>query len=449
MNSSTTSNAARLTSMLAFAIATLTAALPTTNSVATAAEPGEWAAENLDDLVALYQHFHRNPELSFAEKETSARVAEEWRTAGAKVTERVGGYGVVGLIENGAGPTLMLRTDLDALPVTEQTGLAYASTVQVKDAAGKEVGTMHACGHDIHMTNLIGVARYLSANKDRWAGTVMLVGQPAEERGSGARAMLADGLFKRFPKPDFALALHCDSSLATGKVAFREGYALANVDSVDIIVRGRGGHGAFPHATIDPVVQAAHLIVDLQSIISRELHPSEPAVITVGSIHAGTKHNIIADECHLQLTVRSYSDKTRKHLLDGIARKAKAAAASAGAPEPTITHSDGTPAMFNDEKLVRRVAPVFERVLGKENVQDREPQLGGEDFSEYGLAGVPIFMYWLGTVEPHRLRSFTDRKLPPPSLHSPLYYPEPKETLKAGVATMATAAMELLAPAKP
>lgn len=418
------------------------AALPF--SFAAAAEPKDWAAENVDDLVALYQHFHRNPELSFAEKETSARVAEEWRKAGAEVTERVGGYGVVGILKNGDGRTLMLRTDLDALPVTEQTGLAYASTVKVKDAAGKEVGTMHACGHDIHMTNLIGVARYLAAHKDRWQGTVMLVGQPAEERGSGARAMLADGLFKRFPKPDFALALHCDSTLACGKVAFRAGYTLANVDSVDIIVRGRGGHGAFPHATIDPIVQAAHLIVDLQTITSRELHPSEPAVITVGSIHGGTKHNIIPDECHLQLTVRSYTDKTRKHLLDAITRKAKAAAASFGAPEPTITLSDGTPAMFNDEKLVRQVAPVFERVLGKENVQDREPQLGGEDFSEYGLAGVPIFMYWLGTVDPHRLRSFTERNLPPPGLHSPIYYPDPPETIKTGVATMATAAMELL-----
>lgn len=409
-----------------------------------AAEPAKWAAANLDDLVALYQHLHRNPELSFAEKETSARIAEEWRKAGAEVTERVGGYGVVGIVKNGAGPTLMLRTDLDALPVTEQTGLAYASKVVVKDAAGKEVGTMHACGHDIHMTNLVGVARYLAANKDRWQGTLMLVGQPAEERGSGARAMLADGLFKRFPKPDFALALHCDSTLATGKVAFRAGYALANVDSVDIVVRGRGGHGAFPHTAIDPVVQAAHLIVDLQTIITRELHPSEPAVITVGSIHAGTKHNIIADECHLQLTVRSYTDKARKHLLAAIERKAKAAAASFGAPEPKITLSDGTPAMFNDEKLVRRVAPVFEQVLGKENVQDREPQLGGEDFSEYGLAGVPIFMYWLGTVDARRLAPFVDRGLPPPSLHSPNYYPDAPDALKTGIATMATAAIELL-----
>jgi amidohydrolase len=414
-----------------------------------AAEPRDWAAANIDDLVALYQHFHRNPELSFAEKETSARIAEEWRKAGAEVTEKVGGYGVVGLIKNGAGPTLMLRTDLDALPVVELTGLAYASTIKVKDAAGKEVGTMHACGHDIHMTNLVGVARYLTAHKDRWQGTVLLIGQPAEERGSGARAMLEDGLFKRFPKPDFALALHCDSTLATGKVAFRAGYALANVDSVDIVVRGRGGHGAYPHTTIDPIVQAAHLIVDLQSIVSREINPNDPSVITVGAIQGGSKHNIIADECHLQLTVRSYSDKVRKHLLASIERKAKAAAASFGAPEPKITFSDGTPAMFNDEKLVRTVAPVFEKTLGKENVLDREPMMGGEDFSEYGLAGVPIFMYWLGTVDARRLAPFVERNLPPPSLHSPIYYPDAADSLKTGITTMATAAMHLLAkPAK-
>jgi amidohydrolase len=414
-----------------------------------AAEPRDWATENIDDLVALYQHFHRNPELSFAEKNTAARLAEEWRKTGAEVTEKVGGYGVIGLIKNGAGPTLLLRTDLDALPVTEQTGLAYASTVKVEDATGKEVGVMHACGHDIHMTNLVGVARYLAAHKDRWQGTVMLIGQPAEERGSGARAMLEDGLFKRFPKPDFALALHCDSTLPTGKIAFRAGYALANVDSVDIIVRGRGGHGAYPHTTIDPIVQAAHLIVDLQSIVSREINPNDPSVITVGAIQGGSKHNIIADECHLQLTVRSYSDKVRKHLLASIERKAKAAAASFGAPEPKITFSDGTPAMFNDEKLVRNVAPVFEKVLGKENVQDREPMMGGEDFSEYGLAGVPIFMWWLGTVDEKRLAPFVERKLPPPSLHSPIYYPDAADSLKTGITAMSSAAMHLLAkPAK-
>jgi hippurate hydrolase len=415
---------------------------------ASANEPRDWVSKELPKLVELYQHFHRNPELSFEEQETAARVAAEWKTAGYDVTTGVGGHGVVAILKNGGGPTLMLRTDLDALPVTEETRLVYASTKKVKNKLGPEpgleVGVMHACGHDIHITNLIGVARYMAANKYRWRGTLMLIGQPAEERGNGAKKMLDDGLFKRFAKPDFALALHCDPHLATGKVAHRAGYALANVDSIDIVVRGRGGHGASPHTTIDPVVQAAHLIVDLQSIVAREIRPTDPAVITVGSIHGGTKHNIIGDECHLQLTVRSYADNVRQHLLSAIKRKALAAAQSAGAPEPRITISDGTPAMFNDEKLVSRVVPVFERVLGKDNVIAAEAQMGGEDFSYYGLAGVPIFMYRLGTVDPKRLASFKQRGLEPPSLHSAVYYPDAEETLATGVITMTNAAMDLL-----
>jgi hippurate hydrolase len=416
----------------------------------TADEPRDWAAKELPKLVELYQHFHRNPELSFDERETAARVAAEWKAAGYEVTPGVGGHGVVALLKNGAGPTLMLRTDLDALPVTEETRLVYASTKKVKNKLGpepgQEVGVMHACGHDIHITNLIGVARYMAAHKDRWRGTLMLIGQPAEERGNGAKMMLDDGLFKRFPKPDFALALHCDPHLATGKIAHRAGYALANVDSIDIVVRGRGGHGAAPHTTIDPVIQAAHLIVDLQSIVAREIRPTDPAVITVGSIHGGTKHNIIGDECHLQLTVRSYADNVRQHLLSAIKRKALAAAQSAGAPEPKITISDGTPAMFNDEKLVARVVPVFEKLLGKENVIPAEAQMGGEDFSYYQLAGVPIFMYRLGTVDPNRLASFKQRGLEPPSLHSAIYYPDAEASLATGVITMTTAAMDLLKP---
>ena len=413
-------------------------------------EPRDWASKELPKLVELYQHFHKNPELSFEEKETAARVAAEWKAAGYEVATGVGGHGVVAVLKNGAGPTLMLRTDLDALPVTEETRLVYASTKKVKNKLGPEpgleVGVMHACGHDIHITNLIGVARYMAANKDRWRGTLMLIGQPAEERGNGAKMMLDDGLFKRFPKPDFALALHCDPHLATGKIAHRAGYALANVDSIDIVVRGRGGHGASPHTAIDPVFQAAHLIVDLQSIVAREIRPTDPAVITVGSIHGGTKHNIIGDECHLQLTVRSYADNVRQHLLSAIKRKALAAAQSAGAPEPKITISDGTPAMFNDEKLVARVVPVFEGLLGKENVIAAEAQMGGEDFSYYGLAGVPIFMYRLGTIDPKRLASFKQRGLEPPSLHSAIYYPDAEASIATGVITMTTAAIDLLKP---
>jgi hippurate hydrolase len=375
-------------------------------------------------------------------------LAEELKRAGLEVTTGIGGHGVVGLLKNGDGPTVLIRTDLDALPVTEVTQLAYASQVKVKDDAGDEVGVMHACGHDVHITCLIGVARYLAANKDRWAGTTMFIGQPAEERGSGAKAMLDDGLFTRFKKPDYALALHVDAELATGKLGYRAGYALANTDSIDITMKGKGGHGAYPHTTIDPVVLAAHLVLDLQTVVSREIAPIDPAVITVGSIHGGTKHNVIGDTCHLQITVRSYKDEVRKHLREAIKRKAMAVAAGARAPEPEIKFSEGTPAMFNDEKLVARVVEVFERELGKENVVPSEPSMGGEDFSQYGLAGVPIFMFRLGAVEAARLKRFETIGQPPPSLHSPLFYPDAEEAIETGVTAMSLAALELLAPKK-
>ena len=409
-----------------------------------AAEPRDWAAENIEDLLTLYRHLHQHPELSFFEEQTGLRLADELRSAGAEVTTGVGGFGVVGVLANGEGPTLMLRTDTDALPVAEQTELVYASQVTVEDASGAATGVMHACGHDIHMTNLVGVARYLGAHKDRWRGTVLFICQPAEERGAGAKAMLEDGLFERFPRPDMALALHVDSTLAVGKVGCRAGFALANVDSVDITVRGRGGHGAHPDTTIDPIVQAAHLIVDLQSIVSREVKPLEPAVITVGSIHGGTKHNIIGETCHLQITVRSYTDEVRAQLLAAIKRKALAAAASAAAPEPEIVISEGTPAMENDKELVERVTPIFRRALGDENVVESEPSMGGEDFSQYGRAGVPIFMYRLGSVDAARLERYAQLGQAPPSLHSPIYYPDAEETLLTGVTTMATAVLELL-----
>jgi hippurate hydrolase len=411
---------------------------------AKAEEPAAWVDANLGDLVKLYRHFHQSPEVSFQEKATAARLAAELKAAGAEVTQNVGGHGVVAILKNGDGPTLMLRTDLDALPVTEQTGLAYASKVSIRTKKGVQTGVMHACGHDVHITNQIGVARYLAANKDRWRGTVMFIGQPAEERGAGAKAMLEDGLFKRFGKPDFAVALHVSSDTAAGTVGYRAGYALANVDSVDITMKGRGGHGAYPHTTIDPVVQAAHLVIDLQTIVSREIKPIEPAVITVGSIHGGTKHNIIGNECHLQITVRSYSEKVRQHLLKAIERKAKAAAISAGAPAPVVKISEGTPSLFNDEALVRRLVPVFERVIGKAKVAQGEPSMGGEDFSRYGKAGVPILMYRLGSIDPRRLKRYETLGQKPPSLHSPLYYPDVEVTLRTGVTTMSSAALELL-----
>ena len=418
--------------------------VPTPPAKAADDEPAAWAAKHLDELLSLYKHFHQHPELSLEERETAARLADELQAAGAQVTRGLGGHGVVGVLAKGKGPALLIRTDLDALPVAEQTGLSYASTVKVKDARGTETGVMHACGHDIHITSLIGVARYLNEHKHRWQGTVIFIGQPAEERGEGAKQMLDAGLFEKFPKPDFALAMHVDSNLAAGKLGYRAGFTLANVDSVDIKLHGRGGHGAFPHTTIDPIVQAARLILDLQTIVSREIKPTEPAVITVGSIHAGTKHNVISDECRLQLTVRSYSDEVRRQLLDAIRRKAAATAASSGAAEPTVTVSEGTPAMFNDEKLVERVAPVFRRVFGDDRVVPSEQSMGGEDFSRYGLAGVPIFMFRVGTVDAKRLAGFERIGQEPPSLHSPLFYPDPEPTLATGVAAMAAAALDLL-----
>jgi amidohydrolase len=408
------------------------------------AEPADWAREHVDELVDLYKHFHQTPELSFAEKNTSARFAAELKEAGVEVTKQFGGYGVVGILANGDGPRLMLRTDLDALPVTEKTDLVYASRVKTVDEDGQETGVMHACGHDIHITNLIGVARYLSANKDRWRGTVMFIGQPAEERGGGAKIMLDAGLFEKFPKPDFALALHVDSTLAAGKVGYRPGFSQANVDSVDIIVRGRGGHGAHPNMTIDPIVEAARLILDLQTIVSREIKPTEPAVVTVGSIHGGTKHNVIGDTVHLQLTVRSYDAEVRKKLHEAIRRKALAAAASSGAPQPTVLFSDGTPAVHNDEKLVERVVPVFRRTLGDDNVVPVELSMGGEDFSQYGLAGVPIFMFRLGSIEPKRLAGYDRVGEISPPLHSARYYPDPEPTLLTGVTAMSAAVLDLL-----
>ena len=415
-----------------------------------AEEPADWAkGENLDQLVTLYRHFHQTPELSLHEKQTAARLAKELAATGAKVTADVGGHGVVAVIANGKGPALLIRTDLDALPVTEQTGLAYASKVVVKDDQSNEVGVMHACGHDIHITCLVGVARYLAANKDRWSGTVVLIGQPAEEKGEGAKLMLDAGLFERFPRPDYALALHVDPSLASGSVGYLAGYALANVDSVDITIRGRGGHGAFPHMTIDPIVEAARLILDLQTIVGREIKPTEPAVVTVGSIHGGAKHNVISDKCQLQLTVRSYSDDVRKHLLEAIKRKALATAASSGAPEPTVEVSEGTPAMFNDKDLVERLTPVFRRVLGDDHVVPSEPSMGGEDFSQYGLAGVPSFMFRVGAVEQKRLDRFEQLGQTPPSLHSPLFYPDAEPTLATGVTAMASAALDLLSDERP
>ena len=415
-------------------------------SVAQAEGPQDWVAKEIAQLTQLYEALHQAPELSFQEEETSARMADELRDVGLTVTEHVGGHGVVGVLENGTGKTLLLRADMDALPVVEETQLPYASTVRTRDDRGATVGVMHACGHDMHMTNLLGAVRYLASHREAWQGTLVAIFQPAEERGAGAKAMLADGLLSRFPRPDFALALHVFPDVPAGTVGYRAGYALANVDSVDIKIKGRGGHGAYPHATIDPVVIAAKLVVDLQSIIGREIDPVEPAVVTVGSIHGGTKHNIIGDECDLQLTVRSYSPGVRKQLAAAIRRKALAAAASAGAPEPEVVVSEGTPSLFNDPQLTERTVATLKKVLGEANVREVQPSMGGEDFGRIGRAGVPIVMLKLGAISRERLDQYKERGEQPPSLHSPKFYPDPEQTITTGVTTLATMALELLRP---
>jgi hippurate hydrolase len=403
--------------------------------------------EDFDRLLALYKHIHTNPELSLQEEKTSARLAQELRELGFEVTEKVGGYGLVGVLKNGPGPTVLVRTDMDALPVVEQTGLPYASKVRARDRLGNDVGVMHACGHDMHMTCWVGTARVLKGLHDRWQGTLVFIAQPAEEIGTGARLMLEAGLFERFPKPDYCVALHCDGRAAFGTIAYSDGLALANVDSVDILVRGKGGHGAAPHTTVDPIVLAARIILDLQTIVSREMNPTDPAVVTVGSIHGGTKHNIIPNDVKLQLTVRTTKDSVRKHVLDAIERIAKAAAQGANAPEPVVKvdPSEFTPALVNDSKLTQRSVALFKDLLGPDNVKLRAPIMGGEDFSRYAKGSTPIFMYFLGTSDPKQVAAaLRDPSKPLPSMHSDLYAPVPEPSIKTGVLTLSSAVLNLL-----
>lgn len=403
-----------------------------------------WIDQQLPELLTLYKHLHSHPELSFHEERTAARIAEELRTAGAEVTSKVGGHGVVGVLKNGEGDTVLVRTDLDALPVTEETGLPYASKATTKDDEGTTVGVMHACGHDVHMTCLVGVARWLAAHKDKWSGTVVLIGQPAEERTGGASAMLTEGLYTRFPKPKHALALHVAHDLETGKVGYLAGPAMASATSVDVFVRGRGGHGAMPQNTVDPIVLAALLVLDLQTIVSREISPIDPAVVTVGSIHGGTKHNIISDEVHLQLTIRAFSEKVRSQLIDGIKRRAEALATAHRAPAPKVTVSEGTPPTINTPRLVERVVPALKQALGADQVEQVEQTMGAEDFGLYGKDGVDTFMFRLGTIPPARVEQSKTDGRPLPSLHSALYHPDPAPSVKAGVKAMAAAVVGLL-----
>ena len=407
-----------------------------------------WLARNLAGLVELYRQLHAQPELSLEERETAARVAGELGRAGYRVTTGVGGHGVVGVLENGEGPTLLIRADMDALPVSEQTGLAYASRVSRTRPDGSSVGVMHACGHDVHVASLLGSARLLALARDRWSGSLVVLAQPAEEIGLGARAMIEDRLFERVPRPDYSLALHVEPELPAGSVGYTRGWAFANVDAVDVTLFGRGGHGARPHQSVDPIVASAHFISALQTLVSRRVNPRDAAVVTVGSIHAGSSHNVIPDSAHMQLTVRSYTQEVRALLLDGIRQMAVDTCRTFGCPrEPEVSvRKEYTPAVYNDPALVERALGVFRRVLSEERLSPREPSMGGEDFGRYARElGIPGFLFRLGAVDPE-LYAASRRPGGPvlPSLHSAHFAPLPEPTLETGVRATTHLALEIL-----
>ena len=398
------------------------------------------------DLDAFYRDLHQTPELSSHEEKTAAKLAERIRKAGYEVHTGVGGTGVVAILRNGAGPTVLVRTELDALPVQEQTGLPYASRVTATDPNGKTVPVMHACGHDIHMTSWLGAAELLAKAKSQWRGTLLFVGQPAEETVGGARAMIADGLFTKYGKPDYCLAVHDTAVLPAGKIGLVRGYAMANVDSVDITIFGKGGHGAFPQSTIDPIVIAARTVLSLQTLVSREKSPLDPAVVTVGSIHGGFKHNIIPDDVHLQLTVRSYKPEVRKALLEGIVRIAKGEAAMARAPkEPEIKFSEGQDALYNDPKTIDRLEKPLAAALGAEDVVSVDPVMGAEDFGEFCTAAkAPTAYIHIGAWNPERFAKAKAAGEVLPALHSSKFAPDPQPTVKTGATTLTVSALELL-----
>jgi hippurate hydrolase len=412
--------------------------------------------QQLPGLVATYKELHASPELSHHEEKTSAFVAAELRRAGYTVTERVGRYydgsrawGVVGILKNGAGPTLLIRADMDALPVTEDTGLPYASKVRSTNPAGQDVGVMHACGHDIHVTTLIGVARAMAALKSQWHGTLMLVGQPSEETIDGAKAMMADHLYERFGKPNMAIALH-DSPFPAGLVAVVPGPALASSTSIDVIMRGVGSHGAAPEAGKDPVVMAGEFITELQTIVSRSVPPQQPAVVTIGQIHGGTKRNIIPDEVKMELTTRSYSEDVRQIIIEGVKRTAKGVAIANGVPEErmpivNVLEHESTTATVNDVALSARVERVFIAKLGAQHVTDVKPIMGSEDFGYFGADGtIPYVFFWLGAFDPQFFADHQKTGAPLPALHSAHFAPMPELALKTGVTAMTDAALDLL-----
>ena len=421
--------------------------------------PQSLADAELPSLLAIYKDIHSHPELSGHEERTATLVAKELRATGCEVTENFGkyndpklkSYGVIGVMKNGDGPTVLIRTDMDALPVEEETGLPYASKVTTKNDEGKDVHVMHACGHDSHIAAFIGTARALAKLKDQWHGTILFVAQPAEELGTGARALLKAGLYDRFGKPDFALGFHDKADLETGHIGVTEGYTSANVDSVDVTVRGVGGHGAYPHKTKDPIVLAAEIINAWQTIVSRENNPLDPVVITVGSIHGGTKHNIIPDEAKMQITVRTYKSEVREHVLAAIERIAKGIAAAGGmpperAPIVSISKDQFCPATYNNPELTKRLVAVWKKSLGDENVEIVDPVMGGEDFSEYSLPdhSIPAVNFHFGAVDPAKIAEFKQAGKELPTLHSSKFAPVPEPTIRLGIVGMIAAVLELM-----
>jgi hippurate hydrolase len=409
-------------------------------------------AAQMPELEALYRDLHANPELSFQEVETAKKLAARARALGFKVTEGVGKTGVVAVMENGPGPVVMLRADMDGLPVVEQTGLPFASKKRAVAQNGTETGVMHACGHDTHMTAWIGTAQLMAARKAEWSGTLVMILQPAEEIGLGAKAMLDDGLFTRFPKPDYVLAFHDAAQFPAGQIGYSKGFALANVDSVDVVVPGVGGHGAYPHTTKDPIVIASSIVMRLQTLVSREQNPSDPAVVTVGSFQAGAKHNIIPDEARLQLTVRSYSDETRKHLLDGIARIARGEAIAAGMPEdrmPRVSVQDPyTPATYNTPEFTDQVmAGLKSRFEGR--IMETPAVMGGEDFGRFYRAdreNVESLIFWVGGVPQDQWEKAQKGEVELPSLHSPFWAPDAPVVIATATEALTAATLRIMAP---
>lgn len=394
---------------------------------------------------SLYLDIHQHPELSGQETQTAAKLAGRLRALGYEVTEHVGGNGIVAILRNGDGPTIMLRTELDALPVEEKTGLPYASKVHEKDRSGVEVPVMHACGHDLHMAALYGTAAIMAHSKDTWHGTLMLIGQPAEETITGAKAMLGDGLLTRVPRPDAGVALHVSNGLPVGEVGAPSGYFTANADSLRVTIYGKGAHGAAPEDSIDPVVIAARTVVALQTIVSREVTPGQPAVVTVGYIHAGTKNNIIPDHAELGLTVRTYSPAVRKQVLEAIARIVKGEAEAAGVPRPPeIDHYEATDALYDDPGLAKRLTAVLAQALGKANVKPVEPIMASEDYSYFVKAGIPSFFYSLGGADPQKYAEARKSGVPLPSNHSPLFAPDAPPALRTAIASEVAVLRNLL-----